>query len=356
MSVNVDKNSNPAGPILPDRPDLSQATEQVRISEASLPEILRTDSLAGQTTEKPVDTSVKPAGPTLNPSYPTIPAANLSATVTSLAQQISENPFFQPSVVTVLMGILNQVMSFDRDTRYLEAQTELKSRQVSIDLSQTNAQLTKDAFDKQADAKRMEAIGAFISAAIAGITAIATIGSAARADKQAREQVEKEITAQKDQVESLKKELAGEEIVSHDPKKATETVRKDLTPEQIETKTNELKYAQDKLEKLKAKAESNIVSVAGQRQIELQRQGEMYSKIMQDIASGVEKSISAGLTQEEGALRALHEANEGFLAALRTYLENSARARDDAKNNLDKFADFLNRAIDANYSHVFGRG
>lgn len=396
MGANVDLNS-PSLP-LPAGPNQvggqgQEAPATTRVSETVLPDILRTDSLT--TSERPLDISARTAG-TLDPSFPALSPANLPNTATNLAQQIAANPFFEPSVVSVLMDILNQVAKFEKNTRFMESQIELKSRQISIDLGKTGAELTKDAFAVQAESKRVEAINAFVSATIAGITAINTIGAAGKAQKDAQAQVEKEITAQEEQVNKLTKntvkdtvngketilsplnerqakvqqiqdEIDGRGIVASTEEGATpiplsgaplKNKQAELTQAQAELDEvqGQVKAGRDKLNELKATADQRIVSLASQNQIEVQRHTETYMRILQDISTGTFKTIEAGLTQQEGAFRALHEINESLLAVLRTYLENSRKASNDARDGLRQIVESLNRAVDANYSHVFGRG
>ncbi|WP_195155539.1 hypothetical protein, partial [Candidatus Protochlamydia phocaeensis] len=126
-------------------------------------------------------------------------------------------------------------------------------------------------------------------------------------------------------------------------------------PSTFPNASKELTQAQEKLAEMRT-------SVWQQSQIqtrtqELNRLSDLNNEVIKNSINGVSQTIQAGLIGKEGAIDALKTMNDGYLQVLNKYAENTAKSRDDAKANFDRFVDFLMKIVDSDFkAHSIGQG
>lgn len=273
------------------------------------------------------------------------------------------NEFFSPSFIAVFADLFTQLFNMRMKTGFLESQMELKQRDSVMDIAKTNAELTKEAYETQAEQKRMEAVMAFTSAALNGISALSMMGAikkAGTAGQKEFDQNEKQVVAERDKHKAEIEKLTGMDVLTGKPK-ATATVASgpggvasppgprvvtDPT-EKIALKNAEDNYklAKDKYDKMQMD-KSDIISA--KTHDEYRKTADMNTAVLEmtkSMNTGIMMSIQAGLTSQEGQIRALRDLNEGIKQAAELALNNAGKSRDEIRSDIDQLKNFMMELI-----------
>ncbi|CUI15982.1 hypothetical protein PNK_0345 [Candidatus Protochlamydia naegleriophila] len=266
-------------------------------------------------------------------------------------KQLASNPFFNPSFLANFSAIMDELLNLKRDTSYLEAQVELKARELTIAITTTQSELTLMIAQAQAAEKMVEAITSFIQAGVAAISLAQTWGNAATArkdaektlaaDKKIEQQNLDKVKAQRDEIEQRSP------VVSTDPN-GVQTRNPPLTP------ADEKKLAQyDKEIAGHEKSLQNMDRPEYLRQLintrtqELNLQSDLKQQIVKNVVAGAGSAIQSGIIAERGSLEALKVMNDGYLDLLRKYGDSTARSKDQEKADFKDLVDFVNKITDS---------
>jgi len=230
------------------------------------------------------------------------------------------NPWFNVSYLAVFNSLMNELMNSQRKNRFMEAQTAIKAAKTTLLIAKENSELTKAYHDAQAAEKMTEAIASFLNAGVSGASLVAMNRNVGRGNARA----EQEIKDQEAHIKNL--EAGGGTGVGTNKAK----VKKQTDPEALNT-------AQEQLRRMKADKNSQAFQYARY----YNEQTSALSQMMTQSINGASALVQAGIKTEEGHIDALKQMNEGYLQILRTYADNSAKARDEAQQSFDKTLDFL---------------
>lgn len=316
-----------------------------------------------------VSEGVTPSSVTAECDKPTLAAPDAALTSDASLQQAVEtlkaNPWFLPSFLSAFNAIMYELLQTQKQIQFNESNMELYVRQKLYDLAQTNAELSKQITDNQAFEKLVQAVAAFATAALTAYNLVETTKNMGEATskvendiKNQRSQLDKAKFAElnKDPETKAKIGVIDEPInpsadqIAKREKALSEVVDKN---KDYQYKSDEVKREQKKLDELEGSKETKIYEKERMLSTLSQMKGEALKQAVQAV-SGV---LTAQITFERGRMEESKGLNEGAIQALNKFSETTTKARDDAKGNFDKFADFMNRIIESvATAHRLGRG
>lgn len=262
------------------------------------------------------------------------------------------NDFFAPSFLAAFTSVMNEILNLNRESRFLEAQTEIESRERLIDMAKTTSELTKLSYDLQAQEKMIEAVACFVNAAIGFVTFGAYLGAGVRAGKNAEKRINDQIEEKEGQVGKLDKELKGlkegQVNVGSNPSAAQKTAAKEYQ-DKIDAKQAEKKVADEELAKMVNNKDDLIRQEKAREQEILNRYIQTGSEALKNSVNGVSNTMEALLKSEQGVVNSLKDLLDGYVNAERTYLENTQKARDQFLSNFTKLIDDLIQIVRSNY-------
>ncbi|WP_068467250.1 hypothetical protein [Candidatus Protochlamydia phocaeensis] len=251
------------------------------------------------------------------------------------AQQLQANPWFNVSFLAVFNNIMTEILGLEQKNHYMEAQTEMQSRVNIIAISQTQSELTKALYDTRAEEKMVEAITSFAQAGMAVVQIGMTWNNASRAEVAANKAMQEDKTAL-DNALAKHPELGTDINAIKDPPPDVKAHLEAYNKTQTESWRRE--FVQSKV-------------------TEYNRLSDLNNEVVKNAINGVSQTIQAGLIGKEGEIDALKTINDGYLQVLNKYAENTAKSRDDAKANFDRFVDFLMKIVDSDFkAHSIGQG
>ena len=249
-------------------------------------------------------------------------------------EEITKNPWFKPSFTAAFYAVMTEVLNLKRDTHFKEYQTELQTRIGLIDMAKANSALTRESYNLQAKEKMIEAIQSAVSAGSSAFQIAATARNYGKAQKM----YDDELKIRKGRV----RDEAGIKLA--DPG----------TP---------IPLAKDTDSPMLKQRRQELDSWETQRGYEIQKNAQHLNQyetqikfqILEQMNKTVGSIMQAGIKTEMGIVEAQKQMNEGWMQALNKYNDTSGKSRDDAKADFDRFLDFINRLIDAEFkAHALG--
>ncbi len=263
----------------------------------------------------------------------------------------ASNPFFNPSFLANFASIMDELLNLKRDTSYLEAQVELKARELTIAITTTQSELTKMIAEAQAAEKMVEAITSFIQAGVAAISLAQTWGNAATARKDAEATLAKDKQLEQKNLDEVTKKrddlLRGPNGVATDPN-AIQQRNPPLTAQekkQVEQYNKEIAGHEKSLQNMDRP--EYLRQLINTRTQELNLQSDLKQQIVKNVVAGAGSAIQSGIISERGSLEALKVMNDGYLDLLRKYGDSTSRSKDQEKADFKDLVDFVNKITDS---------
>ncbi|MBA3721560.1 MAG: hypothetical protein H0W88_04070 [Parachlamydiaceae bacterium] len=300
------------------------------------------------------------------------------------SKTVSSNPWFTPSFVAIFSNIMRNLASMLQKLRYTESQAEIGAYSKTLGMAKDNAGYIQQIADLNAQEKSNEAAGCFVSASCALTSFVASVGSTTKAaDDQRVKEKDQEIAEYtfepgglNENGEPLPNKYQGRlgrnpdgtDIIPTEgglPKegelvaaqKAYDRIKRgvpapdavgpappvplaDNDPALVDPK-NRLGAAQAKLQKLQTEREERMNIAL--RSVE--QRNESIKSFAENLAQGSVKLINAGIEKEKGVKEALKALNEGYMSALRTFMDNSSKNASEARSELAETCRNLTKII-----------
>ncbi len=249
--------------------------------------------------------------------------------------EITQNPWFKPSYTAAFYAVMTNILNLKRDTHFKEYETELQTRIGLVDMAKANASLTIESYNLQAREKYIEAIQSGISAGFSTIQVFATAHNYGKA----KETYDNELKTRQGRV---RQQAIDDGIQLVD----------DNAPLPQITDSAMLKQRRQELDTWITQEAYEIQKNA---QYLSQYETQPRFQILEQLNKTVGSVLQGGIKTEMGFVESQKQMNEGYMQALNKYNDTSAKSRDDAKADFDRFLDFLNRLIDAEFkAHALG--
>jgi hypothetical protein len=315
------------------------------------------------------------------------------------------------SFLAAMIAIAIEIGNTELKNQYQEGQLNVKLNGSVLNLSKSNAQLTKDLYEQQASEKKTEAFSAFATGGMAAVQAFQNYRNVGTASKkidgviQEKEgaltqaqatltQSEATLQTKKVTLDATKGNLERQKIsmgMIPDPKTGKVTYQgqdKYLGPdgqqrdlqtnprkveeleqhEQQQLTANEQAVEREKtdVQTSQKKVDTDQVAVNKAQQLvdvaknsratDIREEVRHMDLIQQLQGEAMKQSVQAsshliiaGIKVEEGIIESNKQINEGFLQALNKYVETSSKSRDESRSNLTRGQEFISRVIDANF-------
>jgi hypothetical protein len=299
----------------------SEASSQIKTVHTST-NTADTVSSAALDENLPNQTTIEASLPTLSPPAEDVAAASQGSVIRE------SNPWFQVSFLSAFMSIMRELLHQEKNTRFLEAQTERKARSSMIEISKSNAVLTVALYRYQAMEKMAEAFTAFVTA---GISMVDLAQKASNLNKATKE-VQTEIDNKQKEVTRLETRTG---IGSHEP----------ISEEKMQSiEGRDLKAERDALAGLKANKQAHIQ----QKYTVFTQETASQSEIQKQIVNGITNTVISSFKSVEGQKDAAKQLNDGYNQIMNRYMESASRGREDAKSSYDKNVDLMRNTQESN--------
>lgn len=281
------------------------------------------------------------------------------ANLKKAATYLKNNPWLIPSFLVVFSSVMFEIMKLQQTVRFKEAQIELLVRQHLWDLAKSNAVLARTITESQAYEKFVQAVASFVTAAISGISSMASLKNLGKAAKQMDEQT----AAQKRKLDEAKAKenpaVKAQDLPVNPTKDQHDKHFKDLD-DNIKKDNTGFKYSDDikKQEEAYKNLEYQRESNVSNRERTLSQITQMKSEAWKSTIQGMSGVLTALITLDRAKMEELKGYNEGMIQAMNKYSETSSKARDDAKAMFDRISDFIAKIVDSYFKahSISGRG
>lgn len=327
------------------QPDDKKISPQI-IHLEGLKEISQEETLL----EGPSDEIVRSEkGTQISTSYncgvPTPPAPK-PPTGSQEIENLTKNPWFNPSYLAALAWVLNDLLNVYREIHYNEASAEVLVRQSLFALAKDNATLAKLLMDNQARESMVQAITAFATAGVSAMQAAQT----ARSMNTATTMTDQEIGDKQTKVNKLELEERGIRVTDENPQELERQLLDAKKTPHVDSK--QLEDEKKELKELKDNRNHRIDTwMRNQDQLN-QVCGETHKQTI----NGVSGVMVGTLKTDRGVKEESQKLNEGFMQALHKYSDTTTQQRNEARQNFDKVYETVTRQIEAGFKATHLKG
>lgn len=266
------------------------------------------------------------------------------------AELLQTQKWLAPSFIAAFTAVMFELLQLQKEVRYKEANIELLVRNQLYELSKSNAHLAKLITDSQAWEKLVQAVSSFVTAAVTTVNLVETTKNMGEATKYIDDQTKKhkEDMAKAMQIENPTIQITD---LPKSPPPTAQQIKDHLAQfdnivkndQKFDYKSDEVKKHQKALMELEGNREYSISN----RERTLSMISQMRGEALKSTIQGVTGVLTATITFDRGRMEEIKGLNEGEMQSMNKFSETSSKARDDAKANYDRFADYIARIIDS---------
>ena len=254
-------------------------------------------------------------------------------------KDMKANPWFAPSFLAKFTTIINSQLDQQRKIHLQEAFNEMDVRGRLFELSKSTAALAKALMDNQAQEQLTQAIAAFANSGVSMFQFVQTTGNLGRATKQ----VDDKIAAQQQKIVDMENPNlppGTRKVADYDAKELEQ-----LAIPKPGIDSPEITAQKNILAKMNESREADIQAYMRNFDQQVQTMGEAQKQAI----NGVNAVLISTIKTDSGVKEEMQKILEGFIQSMNKFSETTAKSRDDAAANFNRFLDFMDKIIGSDF-------